>query len=56
MCFFWKIMFDFQVNYLMFIISEREGNFRLYVSAQEYDNQSVFSNKVDGYKQLTYNS
>ena len=31
MCFFWKMVFDFQVNYLMFIRSEHEGNFRLYI-------------------------
>ena len=27
MCIFCKMVFDFQVNYLMFIRSEREGNF-----------------------------
>ena len=27
------MVFDFQVNYLMFIRSEREGNFRLYILA-----------------------
>ena len=26
-CFFWKMVFDFQVIYLMFITSEREGHF-----------------------------
>ena len=31
MCFFWKMVFDFQVNYLMFLRSEHEGNFRLYI-------------------------
>ena len=30
MCFIWKMVFGFLVNYLMFIRSEREGNFRLY--------------------------
>ena len=33
MCFFWKMVFDFQVNYFMFIRSEREGNFRLCILA-----------------------
>ena len=33
MCFFWKMVLDFQVNYLMFIRSEGEGNFRLYILA-----------------------
>ena len=31
MCFFWKMAFDFQVNHLLFIRSELEGNFRLYI-------------------------
>ena len=31
MCFFWKMVFDFQVNYLMFIRSECEGDFQLYI-------------------------
>ena len=55
MCFFWKMVFDFQVNYLMFIRSEREGNFRLYILTQEYDNQSVLSNILDDYKQFRCN-
>ena len=33
MYFFWKMVFDFQVNYLMFIRSEPEGNFRFYILA-----------------------
>ena len=33
MCFFWKMVFDFQVNYLMFIRSECERNSRLYILA-----------------------
>ena len=33
MCFFWKMLFDFQVNYLMFIRSECERNSRLYILA-----------------------
>ena len=32
-CFFWDMVFDFQVNHLMFIRSQREGNFRLYILA-----------------------
>ena len=33
MFFFWKMVFNFQVNYHMFIRSEREGNFRQYILA-----------------------
>ena len=33
MCLFWKMVFDFQVNYLIFIRPEREGNFQLYILA-----------------------
>ena len=33
MCFFWEMVFDFQVNYLMFIRSQSEVNFRLYILA-----------------------
>ena len=33
MCFFWKIVMDFQITYLIFVRSEREGNFNLYTLA-----------------------
>ena len=33
LCFFWKMVFDLQVSHLMFIRSERGGNFRLYILA-----------------------
>ena len=33
MCFFWKMLFDFQVNYLMYIRPESEENFGFYIFA-----------------------
>ena len=31
--FFWKMVINLQINYLIFVRSEREGNFKLYVGA-----------------------
>ena len=32
MCFFWKMVFDFEATYLMFLRAEREENFELYIT------------------------